>query len=84
MSIAASFLERSRYYLCREYPTKIRAAVEAMPADRLWWRPNEQTNSVGNLLLHLSGNVRQWMLSGVGGQPERRRPRRPGRGRGAA
>lgn len=73
MSIAASFLERSRYYLCREYPTKIRAAVEAMPAERLWWRPNEQTNSVGNLLLHLSGNVRQWIVSGVGGQADVRK-----------
>jgi uncharacterized damage-inducible protein DinB len=73
MSIAASFLERTRYYLCREYPTKIRAAVEAMPADRLWWRPNEQSNSIGNLLLHLSGNVRQWIVSGVGGQPDVRK-----------
>lgn len=73
MSIAASFLERSRYYLCREYPTKIRAAVEAMPEDRLWWRPNEQSNSIGNLLLHLSGNVRQWLISGVGGQPDVRK-----------
>lgn len=72
MSIAASFLERSRYYLRTEYPIKIRAAVESLPADRLWWRPNEQVNSVGNLLLHLSGNVRQWILSGVGGQPDAR------------
>lgn len=73
MSIAGTFLERSRYYLCREYPAKIRAAVEAMPADRLWWRPNEQSNSVGNLLLHLSGNVRQWIVSGVGRQPDVRK-----------
>jgi uncharacterized damage-inducible protein DinB len=73
MSIAGSFLERSRYYLCREYPTKIRAAVEALPTDRLWWRPNEQANSAGNLLLHLSGNVRQWIISGVGGQPDIRK-----------
>ena len=70
MSIAASFLERSRYYLLTEYPTKIRAAVEAMPADTVWWRPNEAANSVGNLLLHLSGNVRQWIVSGVGGHPD--------------
>lgn len=73
MSIAASFIERSRYYLCREYPTKIRAAVESLPPERLWWRPNEQSNSIGNLLLHLSGNVRQWMLSGVGRQPDIRK-----------
>jgi uncharacterized damage-inducible protein DinB len=33
----------------------------------IWWRPNEASNSVGNLVLHLSGNVRQWIISGVGG-----------------
>ncbi len=73
MSIAASFLERSRYYLFREYPIKIRRSVEVMPPDRIWWRPNESANSVGNLLLHLSGNVRQWIVSGVGGQVDVRR-----------
>jgi uncharacterized damage-inducible protein DinB len=73
MSIAASFLSRSRYYLITEYPAKIRAAVHSLPADKLWWRPNEQSNSVGNLLLHLSGNVRQWILSGVAGQPDIRK-----------
>jgi uncharacterized damage-inducible protein DinB len=73
MSIAASFLDRSRYYLCREYPVKIRGAVEALPPDKLWWRPNEQSNSIGNLLLHLTGNVRQWIISGVGGQPDVRK-----------
>jgi len=76
VSVSDSFLSRSRYYLCREYPTKVRSAVEAMPADRVWWRPNEQSNSVGNLLLHLSGNVRQWIVSGVGGQPDARQRNR--------
>jgi uncharacterized damage-inducible protein DinB len=73
MSIAASFLERTRYYLVTEYPAKIRAAVESLPADKLWWRPNEQANSAGNLLLHLSGNLRQWIISGVGGAPDVRK-----------
>src|SRR5204863_4458273 len=55
-----------------EYRTKLRLAVEALPPDRLWWRPNEQSNSVGNLLLHLAGNIRQWIVSGVGGAPSAR------------
>jgi len=38
------------------------------PKDALWWRANDQSNSVGNLLLHLNGNVRQWILGGVGRQ----------------
>ena len=63
------FLERSRYFLGTEYLTKLRSAVEALPEKALWWRPNEQSNSVGNLLLHLNGNVRQWIVRGVGGAP---------------
>jgi uncharacterized damage-inducible protein DinB len=64
------FLERARYLLLTEYRTKIRFAVEALPQDAIWWRANDQSNSVGNLLLHLAGNVRQWMVSGVGGAPD--------------
>lgn len=68
MDLATSFLSMSRAYLGTEYPTKLRAAVEALPADALWWRANEQSNSVGNLLLHLDGNVRQWIVRGVGAE----------------
>jgi len=64
------FLERARYLLLTEYRTKIRLALEALPEDALWWRANDQSNSVGNLLLHLTGNVRQWMVGGVGGAPD--------------
>lgn len=61
------FVERARYFLGTEYRTQIRLAVEALPEDALWWRANDQSNSVGNLLLHLNGNVRQWILGGIGG-----------------
>ncbi|MDH3592329.1 MAG: DUF1572 domain-containing protein, partial [Planctomycetota bacterium] len=40
--------------------------------DDLWWRPHELANSVGNLLLHLEGNIRQWILCGLGGEPDTR------------
>ena len=68
--LASAFLERSRYYLGLEYPGKIRLALTTMPADRLWQRANESSNSAGNLVLHLAGNVRQWIVSGVGGAPD--------------
>lgn len=64
---ATAFLERSLYYLGHEYPGKIRLALTAMPAERLWERANVDSNSAGNLLLHLTGNVRQWIISGLGG-----------------
>jgi uncharacterized damage-inducible protein DinB len=67
MDLAQTFVAQSRFYLQTEYRTKLRAAVEALPPDALWWRPNDQSNSVGNLLSHLAGNVRQWIVSGIGG-----------------
>jgi uncharacterized damage-inducible protein DinB len=72
MDLSTSFLTKSRRYLGTEYRTKIRAAVEALPTEAVWWRANDSSNSVGNLLLHLSGNVRQWILSGVGGAADAR------------
>ena len=69
---AQLFLERARYFLGTEYRTQLRLAVEALPPDALWWRANEQSNSAGNLLLHLNGNVRQWILGGVGRQANER------------
>lgn len=72
MTTGAIFLERARYFLSTEYRTQLRLAVDALPEDGLWWRANAQSNSVGNLLLHLNGNVRQWILAGVGGRPDLR------------
>lgn len=43
-----------------------------LPAEDLWWKPNTASNSVGNLLLHLAGNVRQWVVAGVGGREDLR------------
>ncbi|MEM9643464.1 MAG: DinB family protein [Planctomycetota bacterium] len=37
---------------------------------QLWWRPSESMNSIANLLLHLCGNLRQWIIAGVGGAPD--------------
>lgn len=68
--LASAFLDRSRYFLGVEYPGKIRLALSAMPADRLWHRAHGSANSAGNLVLHLAGNVRQWIVSGVGGAPD--------------
>ena len=73
MDVERAFLEESRRYLTREYAVKIRLCLDDLTDDDLWWRPNEQSNSIGNLLLHLAGNIRQWIVSGVGGAPDQRR-----------
>jgi uncharacterized damage-inducible protein DinB len=62
------FLARSRYYLSGEYLPKIRKCIEALPPDAIWRRANESSNSIGNLLLHLAGNVSQWIVEGIGGK----------------
>jgi uncharacterized damage-inducible protein DinB len=66
------FLRHARFRLLEDYFVKIAAAIEALTDEQVWRRPNESSNSVGNLLLHLSGNVRQWIISGVGGAEDRR------------
>ena len=65
-------IDRARYYLGTEYRTKLHHAVEALPPDALWWRPNDSSNSVGNLIVHLVGNMRQWIVSGIGRVPPSR------------
>ncbi|MEX2583194.1 MAG: DinB family protein [Gemmatimonadota bacterium] len=71
--IGTAFLHVSSNYLSAEFLPRIKGAIERLPEEDLWWRPNEASNSVGNLVLHLTGNIRQWIVSGVGGAPDVRR-----------
>jgi uncharacterized damage-inducible protein DinB len=68
VSAAEIFLSRSRYWLAKEYPIKLRHCVNALPRNVVWARPNHASNSVGNLLVHLTGNVTEWILGGIGGR----------------
>jgi uncharacterized damage-inducible protein DinB len=66
---AQIFIDRSRYYLTEEYLPKLRQCLAGMSDEVIWQRANEQSNSIGNLLMHLAGNVREWIVGGVGGKP---------------
>jgi len=70
--LARAFITESRELLACDYLPKIRLACAALDEGALWWRANEQSNSIGNLILHLSGNIRQWIVSGVGGAEDAR------------
>jgi uncharacterized damage-inducible protein DinB len=70
---ATRFIDQSREYLRDEYLPKIHAALAEISHEDLWWRPNGVSNSIGNLLLHLTGNLRQLVVSGLGGAPDARR-----------
>jgi uncharacterized damage-inducible protein DinB len=71
-AVAHSFVAEARRLLAEDYLPKIERCLERLREDDLWWRPNEESNSVGNLLLHLEGNARQWIVCGVGGAADRR------------
>ena len=51
---------------------RLQSCVAQLTNEQVWWRPNESSNSIGNLLLHLNGNVNQWIGSGLGNEPDHR------------
>ena len=61
--ITELFLDHSRRKLIEQYWPRLKSTVESLTDEQLWWRPNEACNSVGNLLLHLNGNVIQWLVA---------------------
>jgi uncharacterized damage-inducible protein DinB len=65
------FLRISRHQL-RERLRRIELCVAKLDDEQLWARAHESENAVGNLILHLAGNIRQWIVSGVGGAPDTR------------
>ena len=71
-SFEQEFVAQSKSFLLDDFLVKIERAVNKMTDEQIWWRANEESNSVGNLLLHLAGNVRQWIVSGIGGAPDNR------------
>jgi uncharacterized damage-inducible protein DinB len=69
------FVDASRTLLAHDYLPKVIRCVEMLPEEDVWWRPNDASNSVGNMLLHLCGNLREWIVGGAGGRRfERDRP----------
>src|SRR5438094_2547646 len=70
--IGQLFITRSRHHLSEDFLPKIERCLELLTDEQIWWRANPQSNSIGNLILHLSGNVRQWIVSGLGGAADSR------------
>jgi hypothetical protein len=66
-----SFINHSIAKL-RQYQERIGVCLDQLSSEQIWWRQAETQNAVGNLVLHLCGNVRQWIVAGVGGEPDTR------------
>ena len=70
--VSISFVQEAQRLLVEEYLPKIERCLEKLSDEQVWWRPAPESNSIGNLLLHLSGNARQWIVCGLGGETDER------------
>jgi uncharacterized damage-inducible protein DinB len=70
--VARALVQESRRRLLDESIPRLRRCLELLTEEQVWWRPNEASNAVGNLVLHVCGNARQWIAHGLGGEPDQR------------
>jgi len=68
-SVASAFLTEARNTLGGSLK-KIEHCVEQLSDADVWWRQHESHNSIQNVILHLCGNLRQWILHGVSGESD--------------
>jgi len=66
---AGIFVAQARRSLEKHHLPRITRCLKLLSPEQIGWRPHPTSNSVGNLALHLSGNVQQWITSGLGGAP---------------
>lgn len=68
-AIADNYLAFAATKLAQSQKT-IAQCCDKLTEEQIWHRSGDYENSVGNLLLHLAGNLRQWVLHGIDGQPD--------------
>lgn len=72
-TITQALVAEVNFRLFAEYAPRIKNCLGRLTEEQIWWRPNPRSNSIGNLVLHLCGNVRQWIVSGVGEETDVRK-----------
>jgi uncharacterized damage-inducible protein DinB len=72
IDVARAFVQQARELLKDQYLPKIERCLERLSDEQIWWRSNPESNSIGNLLLHICGNARQWIVCGLGGEADTR------------
>ena len=68
-ALADSVLSDTRAFLSADYLPKISRCLDTLSETDVWWRPNAASNSIGNLVLHLDGSTRMWIVGVAGGRP---------------
>ena len=70
MSLSTEFISQAMFRLYEESVPRLLKCVQEVSDEQLWWRPNDSSNSIGNLVLHVTGNVNQWINAGLGGDDD--------------
>jgi uncharacterized damage-inducible protein DinB len=70
--VTTLFLDFSRRKLLEQDWPRLLDCVESLTESQVWWRPNPASNSIGNLMLHLNGNMRQWLVASFNKQEDNR------------
>lgn len=65
-------IDQVRIRIFNESIPRIKQCLNSLTESEIWYRPNSHSNSVGNLVLHLCGNARQWIVAGLGQQVDTR------------
>ena len=68
-SVDAFLLQHLTTRLVTEFPNQVEKCLEVLSEDDVWWRPHEQSNAVGNLVLHVAGSNRHFLEHVIGGAP---------------
>lgn len=72
MSTKTMIVKEFERRIFEESYTRIFKCLSLLDEDSIWFSPNKQIPSVGNLILHLCGNARQWVLAGIGNEIDNR------------
>ena len=62
----STFIDLARSRLCVHLTGQIRSCINSLSTDQLWWRPNNLSNSIGNLVLHCAGSTRFYVGHVIG------------------
>mgnify|MGYP001255802907 FL=1 len=60
------FLQNSRSRLCVHLTRQIQECLNGLQLEQIWWRPNEASNAIGNLVLHCVGSTRFYIGHVIG------------------
>lgn len=71
-TLGDAVLADARTFFRADFLPKLERCIESLTEDDVWWRANDASNSIGNLILHLDGSTRMWIVGVAGGHPTTR------------